>query len=587
MAGSAGGKGRFLKWAMGCLVLMVLGFVVLVAILWQGLSSWDAELTPWPRLPPKTFWAAHVHDVATVSKAAFRDKGVRSLVQTLSIDTGGSGDAADWRSKLPVNAIRFYDYLGFLHKVVAPNILLIGATDRDPKAMFIITHPPAWMRFLLNWSGEAPGVIQATEAKDDEPATYYSERDGWLISSQHRETVQEVLDAWDTETLPLGPGSGRIDAHVYLAGRTEAATGTEEKSEPISPTHFTLADPFAMAASTPATKNQSNQPALRVLLTPDNGNWRVVGEARRRESFRGDDEFLMETVAKILGDKAPALAPAPGQDLALFLTLDDAVRRRIQDSVDGMTQDRDPSRSHPIHSLAARWLGEAWLADAGNEWMFRGAPPVLEQGDLPYPVLPVFSLGWTVVPDRSLEDAAKRFGNSLSNWVEAVRSPGGSPTRQAFLATISHSFASDSEGAIAIPSILANGAHPAWRFVEDSATVMGWIATDPAGLPDGKDGEAKVLAAMPVPDPEHAGIAGGWRLSSHFVEALAALLQDRYRMLSLVGMADELPEPDKIKTILPLLQQAAVHFPKGTLSGDLDCEKQRFVFTSRIDHGVP
>lgn len=588
---AAGRKHGCLKWVLGGLAALLLAGLILLTVMWQGLSSWDNEATPWPHLPPQTLWAVHAHDLSTMGKTAFADNGVRALLQSLYAETPPNGAVSGWRSLIPANALDFYDYLGFLHKAVAPNIVMAGATSRDPDATFMIMYPPAWMRFLLNWSGEKLDEVQGAGSDKENPDWFFAERDGWLVSSSSREAVSEVLEGWDSGAHPLGTGSGRIDAHLYFAARTHAVPEkTENKSneEAAAPAHFTLADPFAAALPPAPPVEEPEKPAVRLLLTPGAKEWNIQGEAGVRNGFQAGD-FLFETVAKTLGGKAPALVPPGGCDVAAFARMADNVRSRLRREADEITGARDPSSSHPIRSLGARWIGESWLGNAGNDWVCLAAKPAAAGDGLPYPVLPVFSLGWTLREGARKDRAVKAFSDSLTHWVEAVRSPGGPYALQSLRNAISlerHGDKPEDGGVLTAPAVLFNGARPAWRFVDDSGASMGWLSTDPAGLPDGKNGEARVLGEMKLPESGHVSLAGGWNLGSEFVNALVEWAADRLSMLRDAGVAPWFSGEYDMESLLPAIGRGVLHFPKGSFVGDWETDGKRLVFSARVGHGV-
>lgn len=603
--GAGGGRRSRLRWAFGCLTVAVLLVALVFVVFWQGLSSWDEEASPWEHLPAETLWAVRIHDVQKMGKAAFKDQGIRSLIEKAAEgvrppEAGGGAFPVDWREFVPVNAVRFYDYFGFLHKAVAPNSVVVGATARDPAAAFMIMYPPAWMRFLLNWSGESLDGIHGADAveADDQPL-YFAERDGWLLSSAYKETLREVLDGWNGGAFPLGPDSGRIDAHVYAAARAaadgdEGGGGKRAPEDEAPPVHFTLADPFAgvpLPGVSGLGEARREKPLARLLLTPGKeGEWLVSGEARVWGEVGGD--YLAEAVHRALGERVPVVVPPPERDFALFMRMADDVWNGFKDEVDALTPERDPSRAHPVRALAARWVADAWLGNAGREWTALAAAPAVARGDLPYPVMPVFSLGWRVPDGLELARAGETFGRGLEHWLEATTAPGGPFLVQQAKRAFAHSRVEAGPGPglggeLTVPAVAVNGARPAWRFVEDGqGGGMGWIASDPSGLPGDAAGEREVFSTMAEPPSGHTGLAAGWRVGAGFSRAFLEWTADRFELLRRLGVRVDLADGVDLRDVLSWLAEFAAVFPKGSFAGDLEMSDERLVFMIRVSPGV-
>lgn len=590
----SGRKSGKIKRICGWLFVLMLLVVFSVSFLLYRWSDWDREATPWPMLPPDTKWALHIHDAAAMGKAALRDKGMRALLAAQPGQSERRNPAEEATAYISSNMITLYKYLGFLHTAAAPNVVVSGATFRDPGAVFAIVQPPAWMRFFLQREADTYRAIQVTDWFGDS-GVFYVERDGWLIVSQTREAVQEVLDGWDAKAMPLGAGSKRNDAHAYFAVReTSAKAAATTVAAPVleaPASHFTLGDPFAAAAPVaPRSEKVKASPSGRLLVRPGEGEWLVWGEGAESGALAGGGELA--GVVEAIGVTAPDVRLASGRDVGMFAVMDEEVRARVGEYSAKMIPEKRPFGENPVVSLAGKWLREDWLARAGNGWVVMAGAPAVEQGELPYPVLPVLTLGWRVgegnarigtkgtggAADEELVASARAFGSGLERLIESIRTMEGGWPVQRLRTLVDAQWDGRSEGRVMLPEVAVNGARLAWRFAEQDGIGMGWVSTDPSGVPGCGGGEVGMLKKVREPGEGHMCVVGGWNVSAGFVRGVLGWVEDRVDMLRNAGVL----EREAGKVGVDVFEKVMVGFPKGSFGVDFAVEGGRCVLYARV-----
>lgn len=578
--GAAPKKSGCLKWVCGCLLLLVLLGGGTLAVAWHFMAKWTPGESAWERLPPSTRVALEVHDLRAFLGHALNDRGILSLLERVSEQAARRFPARNAEgANNPVEELivlnRRFD---FLFTAIAPNIVLGGLGGKNGGEFFVVFKAPAWMRWYYNFS-------TAQTARTSGGAVHFIMREGWLIAAESADMLKEILDNWERPAKRLGSAAGDAGPFLSIAvaeeGGGEAAPATGEAAG--QPEHFMLGDPFAAAPGTAEGTVESGRAALRLTVFPSADGWRILGETGDRLDTSETPTGLIEKALASLPPPGPAPA---GRDVAFSARASDAARTRLLGFLDARGP-ADPDALHPYRALGWRWLRGGWLANAGGDALLLGAPPAETRG-ADYPPLPVFSLGWTVAPGVPAERAGREFTNSLGVWLGSLASPGGPEWLQNIRASLRYSTEADGarpSGEIVPPAALVNGVRPAWRFYPDAGPAMGWLATDPAGLPDdGLQSEAAAWMKMAPPEPEWIDARGCWDLGTDFPAAIREAALDRIRTLPASGLFgfDKKDAAAFVDGALGALDA----FPRGSVRLRYDVGGGRGLFLIAVPPGV-
>lgn len=577
---------------VGLLMGIFLGCGTLLLALYL-FGGWNRDATPWSRLPPGTQWALHIHDAAALGKAAARDKGIRSLLSSKTslaeiLDSGALPELPQQPASGAPKAIvspaivAAYRYFGGFHRLIAPNSIVAGATFREPDAVFAIAQPTAWMRFLLKRGKGKYSEIQTT-TRFSEDEVFYVEKDGWVIFSTIQEAVQEVLDGWNSGAVPMGEGSMRQDTHAYFAARSKPArissaqTFTPTVDAPAS--HFTLGDPFAVAMSSTAPEsglaqlNENDAYSCRILLQPESGGWLISGDGGKEKRIADNPPFDV------------CMKSAEGYDVTMYAVMEASVKAALEEHVGSAFHESDVFDTQSLKTLAGKWLREDWLARAGNSWIGMARSPAVDQGTLPYPVLPVVTLGWKVkdTGEQYIAESAAAFGNGINRLIEALHSHVFTGSLQNVRKMIDATWDGKRGGSVTVPPVAGNGARPVWRFTE---TGMGWMSTDPEGLPLPEGEGTGALHSMEEPAQGHVSIVGGWHTSDAFVESVIRVLGDRAEMAINSGSLKGIGQQIDFDVVGRVGRDVLACFPKGSFSADVGVNEEAVRLFFHIAQGV-
>lgn len=566
----------------GCLAIAVLALLVAGGVLVWLLGRWDSTQKAWDRLPADTTWAMQVHDLRSVLRAAVRDPGVRSLLLSLEdviereiLAAGGRGEAESAVRRFLAD----YDSVSVLHTMTVPNSLLIGGFDATPEKSFLIFRSPTWLRWLCALPGSGfDGIREETDGEGR--LVYFSARDGWMIAALDRDMAQKVLDGWDARAMPLGVGCEGDGAHALFALRERGEEKADDsRRTPLEPSHFTFADPFAApVAGASVAADKRDGLSLRLALRPVDAGWAGEGEVAATGDF-DKGRSLAAFVDDIFGGETPTVTTPRPYDAVVSLRFSPEARQKALDALSAVLGKRGTERMHV--NLARRWLFEGWLKNSGRVWTALAAAPVMSGAELPYPPLPVFSLGWTIAPGREPTTAAEAFSRDIGYWLDSLRAPGGPLPLQNLRESVSYSLDASPDspgGEVRLPPVMVNAARPAWRFHVRQTPPTGLLASDPAGIPDSVSPGHIPAAALAEPRAGHASLVGGWDLGDGFTDGLFAVIEDRFHWhLSTMPNAD---------IFLRTAKKAANTFPRGSIHVDCDTNESRAVFRFTAPTGV-
>ncbi len=532
-----------LKWFCGCLAVAALVCVAGLAAGGWLLSRWGAGRSAWEHLPAGTVFAVETHDIATLLKTLSSDPGAASLATALfrPLQTYFGERNIPVQADLPDMVLSWGRYSSWLHPLLLPNYLLCGAGDFNGGGMFFIVRQPRWISWTIGLAA-AEGVVE--EVADDEGTRAFAAlRDGFLILGGNRDTVARVSDNWETRAAPLGKSAGRTDAYVMLAGRADGKGDAAARDGAGDGPFLSggLADGFASrGAPAPAAPRAAPSAAggaaggfrAQALVFPGEDGWRVrFGIVRAGASFDGQS-----------GDPAGGVVLPDASDVEIALRASSSVLARLR----------------------GNRLADCALDGAEGVFSLLASRPV-EEGGGAYPPLPVVSFGWDLDPARAPEAWAARFAGALGGCIDRVPFPARS--------LLSLETAGDGvSGGVSVPPVVVNGARPVWRFLPRSTPPTGWIATDPSGLPE--DSLVGRLAARGLAEPGEGRVAAAanWDMSRAFLDAAAAVAEDRLRQMPEAWFAGV---PGGKKTAAPGIRAARQFFtayPRGAARVEIDAE---------------
>lgn len=566
-------KSGFFKSGCGCLTLLALAVALSGAVLYLLLADWDPDRRAWERLPPETAWAVEIHDAKSLLQASLGDQNAvaflrRILAAVDKSDIGGSG-----REALLVEIANGYDNLGRFHTVLAPNALWVGGFDLSLDSTFVIFSPPTWMRWMAALSGY--GENQIIDFQNNAGKTmYFTLRDAYCIAGQSHEAIRGVLDGWEIRGMPLGPAPDVSGPHIYAAYHATPKDDPDGNPTPetAGASHFTLVDPFAV--SRPETVSAREPAALRnaaVLIYPEGkGRWNGWCAVNAGD---GETRRIDETSVATL----PTSASMPdGGSLAVSVRMSAETKTALLEHLRAAVPPIPTGRTNgTMEDAAVDWLYRSWLENTGDAWTLVAGKPAAPANKAPFPPMPAVGLGWDISGAISPENAANMFTRPLVALLESATAPGGPLPAQVLKANVSHSLDEGGDapgGVVSLPPVLVNSARPCWRFLLRSNPPTGWIASDPAAIPDPARIASLPSAGLPAPRASCAVAGGRWNMDAAFLDAVIDLLRDRSGVFR-DGDSGRLAD---------LFRAFFIAFPNGAFSLEHDMRDGRLLFRTSI-----
>lgn len=571
-------KQRRLARGCGCLFLIALFLLCCGGGLFYFLSRWESGDTAWERLPAGTVWACQAHDLKTLLHAAARDPGASRLLLKgrAALNARLTHSKRDAASNSDV--MEAYRRFGWLHTLVAPNSLVIGALAPEREKTFLVFQSPAWLRILGTFAGWDSDTVVEQNDDDTGLTFYFTPHEGWIIFAMDPGIIRTVLDGWDAGAMPLGNMPGGEGAHLFFAKRTAHSDSNPLPSTPgdlQSPTHFTFADPFAQTAGKGKNDTRDDGLATRLLVHPADAKWNIYGEVNGAGVFDSEGWTALGGGSPI-GEAFMTKADRSPYDVMISARLSGESMDEL------LTFFRSERGSLPQPTTTVRrWLSESWLQNSGDSWTFLARPPAA-QPELPYPSLPWLALGWSISDGIDPEAASSQFAQGMTQLVESFTASGDSPLRHAASGAFSISQTDAHGGVVAMPPVAVNGARPSWRFLTADMPPYGWVASDPGAIPEKA---AAVTPLPPQPESGHVEMAGEWGFSKEFVESVAAVAEDRMRNLAALRPVGDRSH-ERLESALRVFIECASAFPRGSARVNLDTVNRRIRLAAEIPHGV-
>ncbi len=531
-----------LKWGcVGCLGLVLFPLLALVAA-WFYLSRWDRSDSAWNHLPPSTVVAVEIQDIRGMLQHGLQDPALISLIGKYSAKLGAelstlpnldyvpSRDGREW--------IELYRFFGFLHTAIAPNLALVGMTDTDD--LFILAQLPAWTGWTLH--AEDEGKIFLWEESD-----YIFHYKGWIGIAEKSDVLKQILDAWDSNNLPLGPRQIESNPNILVAGKMfEQTPGQTEQPAQQPDTPLMLGNPFATAEPEPALGT-----FFRFSLRPQGKGWHGAG-------FAGWETPVEQ--AESLIRNPPILNSTPWPDIP---ALDKPVQMAGHVNAEALV--------HLFERLEYRLpeLAETLVYSMRGDVVLAVDAPLFED---PYILpAPVCTLGWAA----QSKNAAENIADELAKTVAAIHTRGPNQTEMAsaFLAeAIRVDLLNEADGhgmAVLLPPELANAANPTWFVQPDTEPPSLWLASDPSGLA----GRGQIQSALGRAGESTAAIraACAWKVTETFRTSVYAMVQDRISLLP----PDTLPWGEQATMANELVKAALTLYPQGEMRIAIDADKNQ------------
>ena len=585
-------KSGCLKWAVGCLICAVLLVAIAGVTLWYLFSRWEAGQSAWEHLPPEVSWAAEVHDVKGLLGGAVRDEGIYAILRSVNDELRPIMREFDIENEPDGlrSLVEGYSAFSPFYTTLLPNTAILGGVGAGSSEAFVIFQPPRWFSWFY---GDTGGVVQTVEI-DRGDEIYLATMDGWAILAMERDTMDLVLESWRKKAAPLGARMTSRQPYLLMAGtdqnlvRGRMAKRRGNSPEALPPEapddsaagHFMLRDPFAEAPLAGQHVGEENaDPNLRMALTSEADGWQFWLELVPSEHF-ADGLSLAESVDAKVGGERPAVELPDASDMELSLRLPDDL---FENMLNNLQDDFSPvDEGAPAYRrLGWRWFRNAWMGRAGGDFAILASRPVART-DGAYPPMPVFSLGWTIADGVSGEEASRDFATALADWLDALQKPGEGPKQ---LELVGESLAytitpEKNAGTIELPAVLVNAARPAWRFNEG----MGWLGTDPSGLPAPAVQRRIRLGTVRAPEAGELNAGGSWHLSRDFLDGLNAFVTDRLDSLPDSYFADM--SRDDVRKNLRRIHGVLTAFPKAAARMQIDLNTDSVYLKTYIPHGT-
>lgn len=526
-----------LRRSCGCVAGAAALLLVAAAALAYALSGWTPGRGAWNRLPGDTLFALEANNVERLLEAASEDAGALSLAGAalrahreflIARGVPAEQDMATTLHNLGRS-------LSWFHTVIFPNYVLLGARSPDAADMFLVMQPPRWFAWT---AGAMAPEGRVDEIADDEGNRVFAAfRDGFVIAGLNRDIVGHVAENWDGQAMPFGERAASAEETARGAAYCAVAARREEAAAVAGAPFLSggLAGGFARRETTaPAAPGEKR---FLAVASPGDGGWNV--------------RFAAGGAAELPdGGEAPEVRLPDASDLeAAARVTPEAVR-----AAGAFVAEKVPPE------WGGDWLRHGILDRAAGAFTLLASRPVaVASGDgseePPYPPLPVVRAGWSLGSSM----APAPFANFLRIFVD------GLPV-EAARSLVSLTVAEDGlSGEVSLPGVFANGARPAWRFLTDAPPMTGWLATDPAGLPDA--GVVSRLAAnrLPAPADGRASVAVNWDMSRAFIEAAEAVVADRAAQWGGDGVG--------AARAARALRRFLTAYPRGAAEADVAIEK--------------
>ncbi|MCC8179978.1 MAG: hypothetical protein LIP23_03580 [Planctomycetes bacterium] len=518
----------------GCVGVLALVCIAALA-LWFLLNRWEIGSTAWEHLPPSTVWALEFHDAKQLMNHAGSGERLSRLVtnnQWLMDQLQACLDTLTLDDEDAVRELRRgLRVFETVFTAVFPNIAGFGMGGENADQWFFYCRPPTWLRWLLRFGSFSSGNVEYLE----DESIYCGMIEGWLLVSDTRPILDEFIQHWSSGIKPLGSALKRRDAYVNIGFRSEqmrqislAATRGNDAGQEIETTPPPLfADPFADIHQPPPEK-----PALhmvRMALYPLETAWRVSGTIETAVAESGAVE-----PNPILNDRTPlwTLGHSTGRlpDIRVGARLSEHQYSALLAWLDSLSGRPAPEDSPPWKALGWHWLRHVWLDNANREFILTSRPPARQGRIDGVQPLPVTNIGWSLADHADAAALAKQFDDSLNLLFQSITAPGGNPALQAIRQSIAYQSevnSSGGTGSLTMPPVLANAARPVWKIADTNGRGIGWLATDPTGLPSGRiDANFKDDVNF-FSNAAGNGAVIAWDVTPEFLDAVKTIIHER------------------------------------------------------------
>lgn len=571
-------KSGCMKFACGGCLAIVIVAAVFAFLAWRYLTSWTPGMSAWEHLPPSTVAAFEIHDIKGLMRTGWADPGVKGLLeQSISgpelAHLAAASEHGFEREGLYTEVTRMFETWGTMYKYLGPNIAVVGFGGERGDELFALIVPTNAINLFL---GDARGKLVMHDLEDGD-MLYYTLHDGWLALAGSEGMLREILDNWSAKPAPFGAALGESGAFIHFARRSAGGGAAPSDAGAGAPEgegqSLLFADP--LARTEPEARDSDDAPAGRLVIRPVDGGWTVRGwVGPDAGAFKNPDAS-----AALRGDSTRVSAPV-GRGTAMpeiniaSRTGPETIRRWLD-----LLPPARPDNPGAAGTPAWRRFLEEWSQSVAGDLALQMFKPVAPHSD-GVPPLPVTSVGWTLPPGVAAADAAARFNASVSELLDAML-PASAPPRLADAVRDSAAPRQDGMGgALSLPPVAVNSAHPAWVFIEEGGGGCGWFATDPSGLPG--DNALFSPADGFFASGRRDGLVLEWDVSAGFIASCREVAEDRLSSLP----ADSHPWADGALSKCESLLNVLLHYPRGTLSLDRAENGTWMVVDAAVPFGV-
>lgn len=526
------------KVACGCFLGLVLVAAGMIVFVWWGLKA-PASYPALERLPASVTAGVEVRDASTFFDAVKSDPRIVSfgmkLLQSGAFEEEGL-EIGGLDARGMENAVQeFGGVVGMFVPSTLAGGLVQTAQGNERFVVVQLSRIGNWLvQSLLKSEGHAAikNGWQLYSTRIHQSNVIVGMLDGWVLAADSEDAWLEIAEHWKkTGAVQLTAGTAMPLMRAFAKNQVSATSN--------SPSPFFVEEDDSASVADSA----SSMSELYLGVNPDQGGWRVSLSSKGwgREAVDG------QTM------KVPTLA-GPG-----FAIIGKLPQERILSAVNSLWKGGDTPRAdrdHPLSALSWNWLTKGWLEQmSGEVGVWTGLP--VSAGGQGTPALPSILLAWRT---NDMAAAQQAFTGWSSSWAESLASPGGVWPEKAIrdqirMEPITNDWGNGAK--LALPSVLANHATPAWMFpAKASGPGTAFLASDPLVLPTNPEKyELPIL-------PGYVEMAGAWSMNKAFLDATDAIIVEKAQTQRWFGESGT-----RVVVGWNVIRSALESFPRGSFTG--------------------